>query len=60
MKAIHKIAASLAGAILLIALGTTVSFVSLKHVEEAVADRKHTREVLTKADEILSKLVTSQ
>ena len=56
MKTIHKIVALLAGAVLLIALGTAVSFSSLRHTEEAAEARKHTRAVITNANGLLSEL----
>ncbi len=56
MKTVHKIVALLAGAILLIALGTALSLASLRHSEELAEARKHTSAVITKAEDLLSEL----
>ena len=56
MKVTHKTIAWLAGAVLLVALGVVVSFLTYSQIEEAAAVRKHTNAVLDGAGELLSAL----
>ncbi|MCR4304911.1 MAG: PAS domain S-box protein [Gallionella sp.] len=56
MKVTHKIIAWLAGAVLLVALGVVVSFLTYSQIEESAAVRKHTNAVLDSAGELLSAL----
>jgi PAS domain S-box-containing protein len=55
-KATRDIAASLVGAILLVALGAAVSFWALRQIENAAEARKHVNEVVSRADALLSEL----
>jgi len=54
LKATHKIAALLAGAALLVALGVASSFWSFKQIREAAGERTHTDFVMRSADDLLS------
>ena len=56
MKANVKMALSLAGAILLVALGVVVSFRAFKQIEDAAEARRQTFVVLDRANELLSEL----
>jgi PAS domain S-box-containing protein len=56
LKATHKIAASLAGVVLLVVLGIVVSFVSFRQIGEAAEARKRTYDTLNHAGELLSAL----
>ena len=56
MKVSHKILAAFAGMTLLVALVAAVSFWTFKQLEEAANARKHTRDILRSADDLLSSL----
>jgi PAS domain S-box-containing protein len=56
LKTTHKILASLAGAVLLVALGVAVSFWSFRQIDETSEARRHTFIILDSADELLSAL----
>ena len=55
-KTSHRIVASLAGAVLLVALVIAISFWAFKQIGEAAEARKHTNIVLNSADDFLSSL----
>lgn len=56
MKNTYKIAISLTGAALLVALGISLSFWTFRQIEETADRRKHTFVVLNSADDLLSAL----
>jgi PAS domain S-box-containing protein len=56
LKASHKIAASLAGAALLVALGVALSFWSFRQIRQAAEERAHTSVVIRSAGDLLSAL----
>ena len=56
MKTTHKIAVSLTGAVLLVALGVALSFWTFRQIEETADKRKHTFVILNSADDLLSAL----
>ena len=56
MKARYKIATSLAGAALLVALGVALSFWSFRQIREAAEDRAHIGLVIKSAGDLLSAL----
>ena len=56
MKATHKIAVVIIGAVLLVVLGVAVSVWTFRQIEEAAAVRQHTYAVLGDAQELLSEL----
>jgi two-component system, sensor histidine kinase and response regulator len=60
MNASHKIIAALSGAILLVSLGGAVSFWAFEQIEEAAAARRHTRQVMIGASDLLSKLMDAE
>ena len=57
MKSTYTYAASLAGAVLLVALGVGLSLWAFRQIEESGAARKHTFIVLSGADGLLFTLV---
>jgi PAS domain S-box-containing protein len=56
LKAAHKIAASLAGAALLVALGVALSFWSFRKIREAAEERAQTDVIIKSAGDLLSAL----
>jgi len=56
LKAAHKIAASLAGAALLVALGVALSFWSFRQIRQAAEERAHTDVIIKSAGDLLSAL----
>jgi CHASE3 domain sensor protein len=56
LKTAHKIAASLAGAALLVALGVALSFWSFRQIRKAAEERAHTGVVIKSAGDLLSAL----
>jgi CHASE3 domain sensor protein len=56
MKNNHKIVASLAGVVLLIAAAAVVSFWAFSQIKEAAEARKHTYTVIIRAENLLSEL----
>jgi signal transduction histidine kinase len=56
MKATHKIAAALFGAVLLVALEMAASAWAFRQIEEASGAREHTYDVISRANQLLSAL----
>jgi CHASE3 domain sensor protein len=56
LKTTHKIAAVLAGVILLVTLGVGVSFWAFRKIDRAAEARKQASVVVDRADELLSDL----
>ena len=56
MKSTHKIVASLAVAVLLVAVGVVVSFWTFRQIAESAEARKHSSMVLNSANDLLSSL----
>jgi signal transduction histidine kinase/CheY-like chemotaxis protein len=56
LKAAHKVAASCAGAVLLVAFVAAVSLWAFSQIEQAAAARKHIYTTIQRADELLSAL----
>ena len=56
VKTTHKVAASLAGAALLVALGVGVSFWAFRQIQDAAEARKHASAVINRGNEFLSEL----
>ena len=60
MKSTHRFVALFSGAVLLVALGITVSFWTFRQIEEAAAVRTHTYAVINGANDFLSALKDAQ
>jgi PAS domain S-box-containing protein len=60
LKATHKIAASLAGAALLVALGLVLSFWAFQQIKDAAEARKHAFVVINSANDVLSELLDAE
>ena len=60
MKAAHRAFATLAGAVLLAALGVAVAFWTFLQIEEAAAVRKHTNAVVASADDWLTSMIDAE
>ena len=56
VKAVHKIVVSLAGVLLLVALMVGSAFWSFRQTEGAVEARKHTYDLIVRANALLSEL----
>ena len=60
MKTIHKIAASLAGVILLVSLGVVVAFWAFSQIGETAEARKSSTVLINHADDLLSALTDAE
>ena len=56
MKPTVRLAGVIVGAVALVALGVTITFVTFRRIETSAADRQHARDVLSEGERLLSKM----